>query len=57
MMPERNKIGMSEAAKEARRVYERAYYAKNRERILQQRAKHWERVAERNAAAQAPRDA
>lgn len=55
MMPERNKISMSEAAKEARRAYDRAYYAKHRERILQQRAERWERVAARAAAAQTPR--
>lgn len=51
MIPERKKISMSEAAKEARREYERNYYAKNRDRILQQRANRWERIAVKKAAA------
>lgn len=34
---------MTEAAKEAKRIYYRAYYQKNRERILQQKKAYWER--------------
>ena len=34
---------MTEAAKEAKRIYYRAYYQKNRERILQQKEAYWER--------------
>ena len=34
---------MTEAAKEAKRIYYRAYYQKNRERILQHNKAYWER--------------
>ena len=36
---------MTEAAKEARRLYYRSYYQKNRERIQENKAAYWERVA------------
>ena len=45
MMNSKSKIGMSQAAREAQRAYHREYYAKNRERIQQQRAERWERKA------------
>lgn len=45
MIPENAKIQMSEAAKEARRAYDRDYYAKNKDRIQQKRADRWERKA------------
>lgn len=48
----KSKIQMSEAAKELRRAYERDYYARNRERIQQQRAERWERKARELAAAE-----
>lgn len=46
-----NKNQMSEAARAARREYNRQYYQKNKERIARQRAKYWERVAAELAAA------
>lgn len=46
------KIQMSEAAKELRRAYGRDYYARNRDRIRQQRADRWERKARELAAAE-----
>ena len=36
---------MSEAAKLARRQYNRDYYAKNKDRIQQQKAEYWARKA------------
>lgn len=34
---------MSEEAKQARRLYSRAYYAKNREKMQQKQCDYWER--------------
>ena len=45
MVSETPKIQMSEAAKAAKRAYERDYYAKNKDRIQQKRAERWERIA------------
>ena len=36
---------MSEEAKQARRLYSRAYYAKNREKMQQKQRDYWERKA------------
>lgn len=38
-------------AKEARRLYDRMYYAKNRERIREQKRQYWERIASKMNAA------
>lgn len=37
---------MTEQAKEARRAYARAWYAKNREKARERNARYWERKAE-----------
>lgn len=36
---------MTEQAKEARRAYGRAWYAKNREKVKERAARYWERKA------------
>ncbi len=36
---------MTEQAKEARRAYARAWYAKNREKVKERAARYWERKA------------
>ena len=38
-------VEMSEEAKEARRAYQRQYYAKNREAMKQAKVAYWERKA------------
>ena len=39
-----------EAAKEARRAYDRAWYAKNKEKVRQRQCASWVRKAEREKA-------
>lgn len=36
---------MTERAKEARRAYARAWYAKNRQKAIERSARYWERKA------------
>lgn len=38
---------LSQAAIEARRKYQREYYARNRERMQARQAAYWERLAEK----------
>ena len=40
---------MSEEAKQARRIYSRAYYAKNREKMQEKQRLYWERKAKQLA--------
>ena len=41
---------LSEAAKEARRKYDREYYAKNPDKAREKNRRYWERKAKRLAA-------
>lgn len=42
------KVNMTREAREARNAYMREWRRKNREKVKEQRVRHWERVAERN---------
>lgn len=42
-------VQLSQEALEARRKYQREYYARNREKLQRQHAAYWERQAEREA--------